>query len=202
MATFREIATTETDPQAPVTSALMKALDDNVDATAEGAVDAPVNSTGWHPYDMVFVGDGNDGLFYDFAVHGAVSSITTPTFVDGYDYLVRFRSLSPSAGGILRMAAASISAGLVAGDAFSGFVEIVAPTLTDWPKVGRLHLRLTAGSNAIAPQSAAAASLFNGEFNFGSLASALTSVSLDFNASANFDAGTAFLYRRRNFMFG
>lgn len=36
MATYRSIATTETDPQAPITSALMKALDANVTAAFEG----------------------------------------------------------------------------------------------------------------------------------------------------------------------
>jgi len=35
MATYRSIASTETDPQAPVTSALMKALDANATAIAE-----------------------------------------------------------------------------------------------------------------------------------------------------------------------
>jgi hypothetical protein len=41
MATYRDIASTETDPQAPLTSALMKALDDNPTAIAEGALNAP-----------------------------------------------------------------------------------------------------------------------------------------------------------------
>ena len=36
MATYRSIATTETDPQAPITSALMKALDGNVTSAFEG----------------------------------------------------------------------------------------------------------------------------------------------------------------------
>lgn len=37
MATWRTIAATETDPEAPITSALMKALADNPRAIAEGA---------------------------------------------------------------------------------------------------------------------------------------------------------------------
>lgn len=41
MATYRAIATTETDPQAPVTSALMKALEANPTAITEGASGAP-----------------------------------------------------------------------------------------------------------------------------------------------------------------
>lgn len=41
MATYRSVASTETDPQAPVTSALMKALEANPTAIAEGASGAP-----------------------------------------------------------------------------------------------------------------------------------------------------------------
>lgn len=43
MATYRTIAGTETDPEAPITSALMKALADNPTAIAEGEVGAPRN---------------------------------------------------------------------------------------------------------------------------------------------------------------
>lgn len=51
MATWRTIAATETDPEAPITSALMKALADNPRAIAEGAsgadkiLDAALGST-------------------------------------------------------------------------------------------------------------------------------------------------------------
>jgi hypothetical protein len=41
MATHRTIAATETDPQAPLVSALFKALDGNATAIAEGALNAP-----------------------------------------------------------------------------------------------------------------------------------------------------------------
>lgn len=41
MATYRSIAATETDPFAPLTSALMKALDENATAITEGASGAP-----------------------------------------------------------------------------------------------------------------------------------------------------------------
>lgn len=41
MATYRSIATTETDPQAPLTAALMKALEANPTAITEGASGAP-----------------------------------------------------------------------------------------------------------------------------------------------------------------
>jgi len=202
MATYRDIASTETDPQAPITSALMKALDANVDATAEGATDSPVNQTGWHPYNMVNVGDGNTGRFYDFATDGALATITTPTFADGYDYLVRWVGASPAGGTpVFQIGGVSVSGNIGGGASVTGFLEILAPTLLDLPKIGRLHFRELSGSNGIAPQSTAAASQFNGDFVFAAMASALTSVSFNFTAQ-NHDGGQYYLYRRRNFMFG
>ena len=181
----------------------VQALRDNPAAIAEGATGAPVLSTGWHPYDMVNVGDGATGKFYDFAVNGAVTSITTPTFADGYDYFIRFVGLSTSngAGGQLRVGGVIVSGIVAAASSVTGFIEIIAPTLTNFPKVGKLHFRETAGSTGIAAQSTAAGTPFNGDFNFGSMASALTSTTLDF-VTFNFDAGQVYLYRRRNFMFG
>jgi hypothetical protein len=49
------------------------------------------SSPGWKPY------DGATGIFYDFAVNGAVASITTPDFVDGFEYMVVLDKLSSSA---------------------------------------------------------------------------------------------------------
>lgn len=79
------------------------ALRDNVAATAEGAPGAPVLSAGWHPYNKVTVGDSNTGLIYDFGVSGAVTTIVTPDFVDGYEYMLRFAGISFSAPGQFRV---------------------------------------------------------------------------------------------------
>jgi hypothetical protein len=97
MATYRSIAGSETDANSPVTQTLMEALADNPTAIAEGATDAPVVNAGWHPYDNIIMGDGNDGVFYDHSVDGNVSSVETPTFVDGYEYMVVITELSPTA---------------------------------------------------------------------------------------------------------
>jgi hypothetical protein len=88
MATYRAIAASETDADSPVTATLMTALADNPTAIAEGAANSPVNQWGWHPYDMVNVGDGNDGVFYDHSVDGSVASVETPDFEDGYEYRI------------------------------------------------------------------------------------------------------------------
>jgi hypothetical protein len=44
------------------------------------------------------VGDTGDGVIYDFAVDGAVSSIETPVFADGYEYQIVFVGISPTVG--------------------------------------------------------------------------------------------------------
>lgn len=87
MTTHRDIASSETDPFAPIVAALMKALALNPVAIAEGATGAPYVATGWHPYNGVNVGDAATGIIYNFAVHGAVANVVSPDFEDGYEYL-------------------------------------------------------------------------------------------------------------------
>jgi hypothetical protein len=98
MTTYRAIATTETDADSPVTATLVGALANNPTAIAEGATGAPINQTGWHPYDAVMVGDGADGVFYDHSVDGSQSSVETPDFEDGYEYRVIASDVSHSGG--------------------------------------------------------------------------------------------------------
>lgn len=98
MATWTAPIDTETDPDAPLLSSLGKRWDNNCIAIAEGASGAPIVEGAWHPYDAVFVGDGNDGLIYDHGVDGAVGSVVTPDFEDGYEYRVVGVDLSLSGG--------------------------------------------------------------------------------------------------------
>lgn len=71
-----------------ITSSTGLALRDNLLAALRGEPAAPYVAAGWHPYDGVNVGDGNDGVIYDVAVHGAVASVVSPDFVDGYEYML------------------------------------------------------------------------------------------------------------------
>lgn len=100
MATHRDIASTETDPLAPIVAALMKAFAGNLPAALEAVSNAPVNQTHWHPYDKVTNGDANTGLIYDFAVSGAVANVPTPNFVDGYEYRLIYDGISGSGTGV------------------------------------------------------------------------------------------------------
>ena len=98
MATHRTVLSAETDPYAPIVAALMKALASNPVAIAEGSSGAPYIAAGWHPYDGVNIGDGADGVIYDFAVDGAVASVETPNFVDGYEYYITYNGIVPTSG--------------------------------------------------------------------------------------------------------
>jgi hypothetical protein len=69
-------------------SSLMTALRDNPGAMGAAENGAPIVFAGWHPHDKVTVGDGADGLLYDFAIDGALNQVVTPDFVDGYEYRI------------------------------------------------------------------------------------------------------------------
>lgn len=201
MATYRSIASTETDPQAPVTSALVKALEANPTAIAEGATGAPVNQAAWHPFDMVNVGDGATGKIYDFATDGARASVTA-TFADGYDYLIRLVNLSGSTNlQPFRIGGTNVTANLSSADTLTGTIEILAPTLTNLPKWAMVNLRVASGSTGIKTFDGTAVIPFLGAFAFSSMSTALNSVALGYS-TGNIDGGQIHLYRRRNFMFG
>jgi len=98
MTTYTTITNGQTDQDSPVTQTLMQALRDNVAATAEASTNAPVMVSGWHPNDMVNVGDGNDGKVYDFAVDGAITGLEIAVAA-GFEYRVVFHDISFTTGG-------------------------------------------------------------------------------------------------------
>jgi len=86
MATWTNISNAAVAVGGIPSSTTVTALRDNPSALAESASGAPVVFAGWHPYDKVSVGDGKTGVIYDFTVNGGVTSVTSPDFVDGYEY--------------------------------------------------------------------------------------------------------------------
>jgi hypothetical protein len=88
MTTWSTISNAAVAVGAIPSSSTVTALRDNPSAVAESANGAPVVFAGWHPVDKVSVGDGKDGLIYDHAVTGTVSSVVTPDFEDGYEYKI------------------------------------------------------------------------------------------------------------------
>jgi hypothetical protein len=170
----------------------------------EGDPTAPVNAACWHPYDKVIGNDANDGKFYDFAIDGVLTTITTPTFVDGYDYMIRWAGISHNGGSqSFRIAGGDLGTFTNSSVSGTGTLEILMPTLEDYPKAGWVHHRVAAlGSNGPFATDDAAATNFNGRFGFTNLATALTSIAFTFSAGGGFDAGKFFLYRRRNYISG
>jgi hypothetical protein len=92
MTTFTTISTGSLAVDKPVTSSLAIALRDNPIAIAEAAPSAPIIQQAWHPYNKATNGDANTGVIYNASVSGAVASLVTPDFVDGFEYrLILYR---------------------------------------------------------------------------------------------------------------
>ncbi len=195
MTTYDESAVSNTviAHKKPITLQQGRALRDNPIAISEAATGAPVVVAGWHPYDMVKIGDGNDGVFYDFAVNGTQATITTPDFADGYEYAIRFADLGCSATSDLNVdlyretgaayTTAWTSANTTAGAAY-GWVEIHAPRVA-----GTEHF-VTARAT-MANFAEAATSGF-----WDATVQKILRARILWSGGANIDAGTAKLYRR------
>ena len=176
----------------PILGSTGMALRDNVAAAAEAATGAPVVVAGWHPYDMVNIGDGADGVFYDFAVHGTQATITTPDFADGYEYAIRFADLGCSATSALNVdlyretdaayTTVWTSANTTPGAAY-GWVEIHAPRVA-----GTEHFVTARAAMATNPE--AATSGF-----WDATVQKILRARISWS-SGNIDAGKAKLYRR------
>lgn len=163
MPTYRTIAGTETDPEAPLTSSLMKAFQDNVLAIAEGDSTAPVNAYGWHPYNKVTVGDTNTGVIWSFAANGAVATVTTPDFADGWEYAFQFERLQTSSGsstsfninlfretaGAYAGASALVASGFSSTLILNGYAELLNPRLVRTHHVAQGFFAVSLISNAV-----------------------------------------------------
>lgn len=101
---FVPIAGTETDPLAPLIASLMKRYADNHLAVSQMAPSAITNGAiayaGWHPYDLE---TGGDGLIYDHAVDGTLTTVETPLLLTGFSYQLRFTGLTHNHGASARV---------------------------------------------------------------------------------------------------
>lgn len=80
----------------PTTASLLKALRDNIASVVSPDDNVPTNRATWHPYNRTVNADTNDGLVYDFATSGAVTVVTSPDFVDKFEYRMVLRGLTTS----------------------------------------------------------------------------------------------------------
>lgn len=185
--------------QKPITLQQGRALRDNAISMIEGNGGA-YTAAGWHPYDGVTVGDGADGVIYDFAVDGAIGSVETPDFANGYEYLIRAVGLSGDINSnfgvaFWRATTAAWSgrrafATYVGGDAVTLELEILRPRSV----ANIMFFRIVTGAGA------------GGEFSvipnaddrlYSSTAQKIGKARISTNGGAVIDAGKIFLFRRR-----
>ena len=67
------------------------------EVTLAGVADNAWQSV-WHPWNMLAENDGATGEIWRFAANGAVALVTTPDFVDGWEYAFSFENIQSTAG--------------------------------------------------------------------------------------------------------
>ncbi len=98
----------------------------------------------WHPYDKVELADSNNGKIWSFSTDGAVATVTSPDFEDGYDYGFLFDRVGTNSGSTATLrvnfyretSAAYSGVALITGTAIdsangiTGFLEVGGARLT------------------------------------------------------------------------
>lgn len=204
MTTYSNITTGELDVDSPVTTNLMTKMRDNPIAISEGATDAPVLSTAWHPYNQTLVGDANTGEIWSQSSDGNQAQIVSADFEDGYEYMFVFEDISCSASENLQIelyletdatydTAITISPTLIsAASGYYGICELHFPRL-----VTVIHGLRYMGARDSTVTGAAG---FTETFNYDTTAQAILRARLSFSGGGNFDAGAVYQYRRRVFV--
>lgn len=77
----------------------IQALRDNPIAIAEGEITAPIVMAGWHPYNKTMNNGSETGAIWTFDTNGAVAAVTTPDFVDNWEYMLVFDQIRTSTAG-------------------------------------------------------------------------------------------------------
>lgn len=192
MASFTDIPTASLAADKYVTYDLLTALRDNTLASV------------WHPYNKTTIGDANTGLIYDYGVSGAVSSVVTPDFADGWEYMIVYNDLSHDSGGSPPYTL-QVELYCETSAAYSGAKDISDTVNTITLISGHLHLPWVRSSRTWQPAHA-----------LSSVGNAATDASVGFSMSTAqkalrarvsfsggyIDAGKLYLYRRGVFAAG
>lgn len=201
MTSYIAIVNSEIDPNSGITADLMTKLRDNPIAMLEGPSAAPINAAAWHPYNSVANNDGNTGIIYSFAVSGAVTTLESPTFADGYEYMFIFENVSSSTNTIITWELYRETSAAYAGASSVIDIGVVSATFS-----GQMNISY--------PRKVASAHFVTGQAVVGSTNSttALTSVSgvvrhttsqkigkvrFGISGPGQIDAGIIYMYRRR-----
>lgn len=194
--------------QKPITLQQGRALRDNPEAIREAIPGAPYIAQEWHPYNGVSVGDGNTGLFYDFAVHGVVASVETPNWADDYEYMVSCIGIS---GNGIGTGSVNFQVAVYpeTSAAYTATVPITAFTNAAAAIVSRVtfyspRLVQTAMAFDTETTSYAAAGIESGlryqYLNANLTAQKHLKARFSFSGGVSIDAGQMFLYRRKSFV--
>lgn len=97
MASWTNQSTASLLPGEPWTSAKALAAFENPVAIAESAPGSPVNQAHWHPYNMVNIGDGANGRFYNNTSEIEVA-VPFGLFENGYEYRILGRGIDGAGG--------------------------------------------------------------------------------------------------------
>ena len=182
-----------------VTLQLLRGLRDNAEAMNAQTAGSPVQAAVWHPYNKVTVDDANDGIFYDFSVDGAVASVETPDFEDGYEYAVLGDDLYTTVTGLAVLRVEFYRS-------VDAAYSTVRPAITQ--NVGNTAISFNMFTNTprIPRVGGAVSGLFFDQFGGGQIADTasfgdttvqkIDRLRLTWD-SGNFNSGTMRLYRRR-----
>ena len=190
MASFTDIPTASLAADKYVTYDLLTALRDNTLASV------------WHPYNKTTIGDANTGLIYDYGVSGAVSSVVTPDFADGWEYMIVFNDLSAGSGSAPYMLQVELYRETSA--AYSGAKDVSGAL---WPGLISGHLQLPWVRSARTWQPGVAIAVGVSSTTETLVGFPMVSAQKALRArvsfsSGNIDAGKLYLYRRGAFAAG
>ncbi len=189
----------------PITLQQGRALRNNLLAVTEGDTTAPYIQHVWHPYNGTFWNDGNTGRIWSFAVNGALSTITSPDFADGYEYAFAFDAVEMQPGASLTFnfyaeTDAAYAGALTVGTAApSGSPVVYGRVTVPLPRfTSRLfraypdpYLYLGLATNSLSPN-------YTGDAVMASRATAQKILRVQIATSGgNFTAGSIFMLRRR-----
>jgi hypothetical protein len=179
----------------------IQALRDNILAGLECDATAPTNHAAWHPYNRFAAGSTNTGRIYNFGTDGAVSTVITPDYVDGYEYRIRFNGVQPGATAVdlqienYRETDATYSAAHALGGSFaaaalvSGYIELPSVRISQRTHVFRAYFQREGANAAVAAVTADRADQFT-------TAQPILRSRVRF-VGTTFQAGQIFLERRR-----
>ena len=88
MATWLDIADGVIDRDSPLTETITFGYRDNILVVNQPVDGMPVPWNSWHPYNMIEVGDGNDGTIYDQSVDGKVSFVTVTDLPENHEFQI------------------------------------------------------------------------------------------------------------------